>query len=257
MSFLHILVIVPDFPNLSKGPIAIVAFCSDGCYAHLKKSVGDLVENKFEKLRFWIKDILICIKKDIKTDYLPGDRILYRKYFGNRPLNRLNSEEIFSALEKELLEGNESLTEWVVNHWVFQNGDLYNHFAEKLSEISPDFDELKELTIEDSQKVLEGVEAFDPIAIYLFSKLNAVVFPVSIFEKLENAALETKKQKDAESASSELKEGLEQIIERQQREISRLQEKYETRVAGVLRKYELDTEALKKQIRSLQKKLSV
>lgn len=202
-----------------------------------------------------MKDVLSTIKKDLKSDYLPGDRAFYKKYFGNRPLSRLSTDEIFSAVEQELLAENEPLGDWVVNHWVFQHGDIYNHFAEKLSEISPDFNELSELSIDESQKILEGSESFGAIAVYLFSVLNGVVFPTAVFEKLRQAAAQEKQTKDAESSAQSAQESLALIIERQQREISRLQEKYESKVSGVLRKYEMDTDALKKQIRSLQKQL--
>lgn len=202
-----------------------------------------------------MKDVLSTIKKDLKSDYLPGDRAFYKKYFGNRPLSRLSTDEIFSAVEQELLAENEPLGEWVVNHWVFHHGDIYNHFAEKLSEISPDFNELSELSIDESQKILEGSESFGAIPVYLFSILNGVVFPAAVFEKLRQAAAQEKQTREAESNAQSEQESLAQIIERQQREISRLQEKYESKVSGVLRKYEMDIEALKKQIRSLQKQL--
>lgn len=241
--------IVTDFPNLSKP----IAFCLLQCYDFFHQQTGGFVENKFEVLRPFINEILTSIKKDIKTDYLPGDKIFYKTHFGNRPLNRLQTEEIFAAVEKDLLAGNESLQEWVVNHWVFKHGDIYSHFAEKLSEIRPDFDELKELTEAESRHVLEGTEAFDPVSTYLFSALNGVVFPAAVFESLKTSALAAKERQEAAAASDSQKETLEQIIERQQRELSRLQEKYESKVSGVLRKYQMDTEALKKQIRALQK----
>ncbi|MBX9744331.1 MAG: hypothetical protein K2X08_03875 [Chlamydiales bacterium] len=215
------------------------------------------MNNKFEILRPWLKDILISIKKDLKMDYLPGDKIFYKKYFGNRPLNRLTNEEIFEAVEKELIEGNDSLGEWAINRWVFNHGDIYTHFAEKLGQIRPDFNELSELTQEESEEILKGAESFGAIDVYLFAQLNEVVFPAKIFELLKGAALSAKETFLLEEASKEEKLGLEQIIERQQREIIRIQEKCENKIAGVLRKYQTDTEALKAQIRALQKKLSV
>ncbi|MBS0625862.1 MAG: hypothetical protein JSS32_07420 [Verrucomicrobia bacterium] len=214
------------------------------------------MNNKFETLRPWLKDILSSIKRDIKADYLPADKIFYRAHFGNRPLNRLSADEIYAAFEKELLAGNESLAEWVVNHWVFQHGELYDHFAEQLSQINPEFDEVKELTEAQTTKILAGTEAFGAIQTYLFSVLNAVVFPASTFEKLRQAAILEKSQREEAEASQSAKESLEQTIEIQQREIARLQDKCESKVAGVLKKYTTDTEALKKQIKALQQKLN-
>lgn len=214
------------------------------------------MENKFESLGPWLKNILSSIKKDIKSDYLPADKIFYKTHFGNRPMNRLGPDEIFAAFEKELLAGHESLSEWVVNRWVFKHGDIYTHFADRLSIICPDFNELKELTLDQSEEVLAGAESFGAISTYLFSQLNGVVFPSSIFEKLRQAALEAKEKQEVEETSQLAQETLEQIIERQQRDLVRLQDKYESKVAGVLRKYQTDTEALKKQVRALQQKLA-
>ena len=213
------------------------------------------MQNKFESLRPWLKDILNTIKKDIKTDYLPGDKVFYKAHFGGRPMNRLTNEEIFDAFEKELLAGNESCDEWVVNRWVFKHGDLYNHFADRLSKIRPDFNELKELSEAESSQVLAGTESFNAIDTYLFSVLNGVVFPASVFESMRKKALDAKAAEESEAASQSSKESLEQIVERQQRDFARLQEKSETKLAGVMRKYTTDVEALKKQIRSLQQQL--
>lgn len=214
------------------------------------------MQNKFETLQPWLKDILSSIKRDIKTDYLPADKAFYKVHFGNRPLNRLSTEEIYAAFEKELLAGHDSLDEWVVNRWVFKHGEIYNHFAERLSQIRPDFNELKELTEQESAQILAGTEAFGPIPTYLFCQLNAVVFPTSIFSRMRQEALDAKKVQEAELASQDAKESLEQTVERQQREISRMQEKYEGKIAGVLKKYTTDVEALKKQIRALQQKMN-
>ncbi len=214
------------------------------------------MKSKFEIAQPWFKEILTCIKKDLKTDYLPADKIFYRAHFGNRPLNRLSTEEIFAAFEKELLTGNEGLEEWVVNHWVFQHGDIYRHLADRLSAINPNFTDLEEISSEESKTVLEGTDAFNPVDLYLFSILNGVVFPETVLETLRNGAIEGKAKADEAEAMLAKKEGLEQIIERQQREISRLQEKCESKVEGVLRKYTTDMEALKRQIRSLQQQLN-
>lgn len=210
------------------------------------------MENQFQALQNWTLEILDAIKKDIRTDHLHTDPVFYRTYFGNRPQNRLTSEEIFAAYEKELIQGNETLAEWVVNRWVFKHGDLYKHFAERLSEVNPNFDQIKQLTEEESHRILSGAaESYGAIPTFLFSLLNGVVFPQPVLEQLrkaaevEKVALEKKAKSDAEQ------ESLEKIIAAHQREIARLNDK----ITGVQKKYEKDTEALKKQIKVLQKKL--
>jgi polyhydroxyalkanoate synthesis regulator phasin len=215
------------------------------------------MENQFKTIQPWIPLVLSAIKKDIKVDHLPASPSFVRTHFGNRPLNRLTTEEIFAAYEKDLLAGDADLAEWVINHWVFQHGEIYTHFAERLSQISEDYSEIKNLTEEQSHAILKGaVESFGALPTYLFSVLNGVVFPESIFKKLRLAAEQEVAAKSAEAKQAEEQLSFEQLKERYARDLSRLQEKYEGKVSGVLKKYTTEVEALKKQIRSLQKQLA-
>ena len=205
------------------------------------------MKKAFQSLEPWLDEILLCIKKDIKTDYLPGTPLFFRTHFGNRPLIRVTFEEIQKAFAKELLEGNDEMAEWVVNRWVFKHGDLYSHFAERLVAIDPDFDALQELTQEQSEKVLAGaLEKFGVKAVYFFSVLNKVVFPAAVFDQLRKLV-----EKEVAAAPADQTNDLAKLIERHQREIAR----YEDKIAGVLKKYTNDVDALKKQVRALQHKL--
>lgn len=211
------------------------------------------MKNQFQSLQNWTRVVLEAIKKDLKNDHLPADVQLYRTYFGNRPLNRLTTEEIFDAYEKELTQGNEEIAEFVVNRWVFKNGDLYQHFADRLAQINPDFDQITQLTTEESEKVLEGAaEKFGAIPTFLFSLLNGVVFSETVLEKLRQAAEKEKAAQEKEEAAGVQQQSLEKVIAAHQREIARLNDK----IAGVQKKYTSDTEALKKQIKALQQKLN-
>ena len=158
-----------------------------------------------------------------------------------------------AAYEKELLQGNEGLAEWAVNRWVFKHGDLYNHFAERLSRVNPDFSEIKELNWEQSEAILEGAtDAFGAIPVFLFSVLNGVVFPAQLVDQLRKAAEAEKGAQEKKVKEEGEKESLEKIIAAHQREIARMHDK----ITGVQKKYTTDTEALKKQIKILQKKLN-
>lgn len=211
------------------------------------------MENQFQSLESWTIEILEMIKKDIKTDHLHTDPQFYRTYFGNRPQNRLTSAEIFGAYEKELAKGNEDLAAWVVNRWVFKHGDLYQHFADRLAKINPKFDEIQTLSEEESLGILEGAaESFGAIPTFLFALLNGVVFPKKILENLKKEAEIARENREA-SAKQALEElSFEKTIAAQSREIQRLNDK----IKGVLKKYEKDTESLKKQIKALQKKVN-
>lgn len=211
------------------------------------------MKNQFLALQNWTQEVLDTIKKDLKNDHLPSDAQFYRSHFGNRPQNRLTTEEIFAAYEKELTQGNEEIAEFVVNRWVFKHGDLYQHFSERLSQVNPDFDQIQQLTVEQSQKILDGAsEKFGAIPTFLFSLLNGVVFPEPVLEKLRKAAEVEKAAQEKQEEFNAAQQSLEKVIATHQREIARLNDK----IAGVQKKYTTDTEALKKQIKALQKKLN-
>lgn len=212
--------------------------------------------NSFALVRPWMEQILLSIKKDIKTDHLSTDQSFFKAHFGHRPLNKLTQEEIFSVYEKELLSGNPTLSEWVINRWVFKHGDIYRHFAERLGAINPHFQEITTLTDAQAEQILSGaLESFGVTDVYLFARLNSVVFSETIFERLHEAALKETASKQENEVKKAKQESIDQILERHQRELIRMQEKYEDRLAGVQRKYTQDTEALKKQIRSLQQQM--
>ncbi len=212
-------------------------------------------KNPFLSVRPWMPQILHAIKKDIKTDHLAVDKSFYKNHFGNRPLNKLTLDEIFAVYERELLGGNEQLVEWAVNRWVFKHGDLYQRFAGLLSEIHPEFHAIESLTPEQSERLLTGLQDCSASEVYLFSSLNGVVFPESIFERLRLAAEKESQMVQEQAAKECAEESLIQELERLRREAARQKEKYEEKLAGVQRKYQTDIEALKKQIRSLQQKL--
>lgn len=211
----------------------------------------------FQILQPWLTQILQPLKREIKSEHLSKNPSFYKTYFGNRPQNRLTSEEIISAYAKELLQGNEDLSEWIVNRWVFNHGEIYRYFAEKLERVHPNFDEIQTLDEAQSEQILEGaVKAFGALPTYLFSVLNGVVFPESVFKPLREAAEReelTEKQQQMAAASQE---NLEQMKVRYERDIERLKEKYEDKIAGVMKKYTTEVEALKKQIRALQQRLA-
>jgi hypothetical protein len=210
---------------------------------------------KYHTLQPFLNEILDSIRKDIKTDYLPGSMSFYRTHFGTRPMSRLTGEEINDVLSKELLLGNEDLSEWVVNRWVFKHGELYRHFAERLGVINADFDAIQSLSTEESRTILAGSkQSFGARPVYFFAVLNGVVFPEEIFAELRREAEEEKSQQNTEAETAKEQLSLTKMLERHEREMARITDKYEQKLAGVLRKYTTDIAALKAQVRALQKK---
>ncbi|MBI5272636.1 MAG: hypothetical protein HY861_01465 [Chlamydiia bacterium] len=214
------------------------------------------MNNQFQTIQSWIPQVLKAIKRDIRTDHLPGSPAFFRTHFGHRPINRLTAEEIFAVYEKDLLAGNEELIEWVVNRWVFKHGDLYTHFAERLEKIASDYGSIKQLTEEQSEQILEGaIQRFSALSVYLFSVLNQVVFPETVFTRLRTMAENEDLQQKTQGVQTAQQQNLEEALAKCQKELVRLNEKYEDKLAGVMKKYAADVEALKKQNRALQQRL--
>lgn len=209
----------------------------------------------FQTLQPWLSQILHTIKKEIKQEHLAKSPAFYKTHFGNRPLNRLTNEEISSVYEKELIQGNQELADWIINRWVFRHGDIYQHFVDRLSQINPDFYEIKSLDDSQSEKILIGAkEKFGSLPVYLFAVLNGVVLSPAILENLrQNAEKEEKSRQESEKTSTR-QASLEEMLENQKNEMLRLEKKYEEKLAGVVKKHTTDVEALKKQIRALQRK---
>lgn len=213
--------------------------------------------DKFFFVQPWIREVLMAVKKELKSEYLPANRAFYQTHFGNRPLHRLMQEEIFFVFERELEKGNVELAEWVISRWVFKHGDVYQHFAGRLSEIQEDFTQIASLTEEQSERILEGaVESFGPISTYLFAYVNGVVFPKSILERLRKDAEVAREQEQKRDEALEEARTMETLVQKHEREMKRVMDKYESKLAGLEKKYIVDTGALKKQISSLQKQLS-
>ncbi len=214
------------------------------------------MQNQFLIIQPWIPQVLAAIKRELRTEHLANSPAFARSHFGNRPLNRLTAEELFRAYEKDLLTGNEELSEWVVNRWVFKNGDLYTHFADGLERIDAEYNALKNLTEEQSEQILQGAaERFGALPTYLFSVLNRVVFPQTVFDRLRQGAEREESIQKMQAQEAEQQQNVSQMKECFEREIARMQDKYDRKIAGVMKKYTTDTEALKKQIRALQQQL--
>ncbi len=215
------------------------------------------MKQKFQTVEPWISHILHTIKKEIKGDHLSKSPSFHRAHFSSRPINRLTSEEIIPVYQKELLKGeDESLAEWVINRWVFRHGDIYDHFASFLAEINPEFEEITSLTEEQSRKILDGaVSRFGALPVYLFSVLNGVVFPEKVLLSLRKTAEKEENERREETEKVSLAETVSQMEERHRVELAKMEKKYEDKLSGLVSKHDEMIEALKKQIRSLQKQL--
>ncbi|MEN9654631.1 MAG: hypothetical protein RL235_743 [Chlamydiota bacterium] len=216
------------------------------------------MKNPFTQVQPWVASILSDIKKELRTEHLLKSPVFYRAHFGNRPHNRIPYEEIEAVYVRALAEGSDAdLADWVINRWVFQHGDIYEAFAEKLQQVNPDFTQIKELTLDESERVLDGMaERFGALNVYLFAWLNKVAFPESVFHRLQNLAESTTRLAKEEAEESKALVEKEALVKKHARDLEKLRLKCEDKIAGVMRKYDQDVAGLKNQIRALQKRMS-
>lgn len=215
-------------------------------------------QQKFSQLRPWLDSLFEAVKKELRNDHLKADIRFYKKHFASKTPAKLTLPEISEAYAKEIIEeGNEQLGEFISNRWLLKHGDIYNYFAEQLTTINPNFDQITEIDPTRSREIAhKGVEQFGALNIYIFSVLNSVSFPQRIFEELADLARQTQSQAADQVQEAEQQRSLDNILKIHALEMSRMIDKYEKKLAGLQKKYVDDTTALKKQMAALQRKLS-
>lgn len=145
---------------------------------------------KFIRLEPWMDAIFKVIKKEIKNEHLRNTPQLIRKYFSKKFFNKLANEEIKEAYLKEILEGNNEISEWVVSRWIYKNVNIYQFFSMQLSRINPKFDKIKTIPEAKALSLMRSAALqFGSVPVYIFSVLNEVAFPEPVFEMLRAEAL--------------------------------------------------------------------
>lgn len=214
---------------------------------------------KFAKLDEWLNYVIEDVKKDLRNEHLKKDWGFVKKYFSGKNVSKLTVEELTdgyrSAFSKE--EKPEELAEFITNRWLFKNGDIYKFFEEKLSQINPNFQEIKEIEKDQSERILQEAYAqFNPVQVYLFSVLNSVAFSPMVFDSMHHSAKKAVLHQKNEAEEQKKRQSQEEMIHLYEQKIARLTDKYEKRLEGIQKKYHIDVAALKKQNAALQRKLS-
>ena len=216
-------------------------------------------KEKFALLKPWMHAILDPIKKDIKNEHLRQDASFFNQYFAGKQLNKLSLEEMVDGYTQALshAENAEELAEFLSNRWLLKHGDLYHHFEEELSQISNHFQELEVLEKEPSLRMMEkAADQFGAPKTYLFCVLNSVVFPEEVFTLLGEKAQSEAMQKEVELQQMQEESSRKEKEMDHSMQLTRLTDKYEKKLVGMQKKYTQDVAALKKQIATLQRKLS-
>lgn len=217
-------------------------------------------QQKFAMLKSWMPTIAGTIKKDLKNEHLRLGGSFARRYFPSTNFAKMSVEELAegygNAIQND--ENGETIGEWVAQRWLLKKSELYLFFETKLSEINPQFDEIKEIEMAKAQSMIsEAIQNFGAQDTYLFSVINAVVFPPKALNDLAKEAEKNVEAKLADKQSTTEEKSISKLIANYEQQIARLTDKYEKKLQGFERKYLCDTESLKKQILVLQKRLSV
>lgn len=214
-------------------------------------------QEKIELVGPWLTTVIEEIKKDLKNEHLKVDREFCKRYFLGKGANMITVAEMAEAYIKDISEGNVGLGEFIASRWLLRHTDIYALFEEKLAQVNPDFDALSEIDDVMAQDLVkESTASFGATQTYLFALFNSVVFTDTLYEKLRESALIETEQKLENEQKEQVERSLEAMQKRHQRELAALSDRHEKKLSGMMKKYLNDTETLKKQIRTLQIKIS-
>lgn len=204
-------------------------------------------------LKPWMPSIVATIKRDLKQ----GPWI--RKYAPSKPSAKLTVEELQAIYSKAVAEDEEGegIGAWMAQSWLLKKTDLYAFFKNELTMINPEFDLIEEIERSKASEIVEkGVTQFGAPDMYLFTVINAVVFPEDIVRMLSERADAEVKNAESKKQAAEVEKSAEKMAANHELQIARLTDKYEKKLQGFEKKYLDDTESLKKQIALLQKRLN-
>lgn len=214
-------------------------------------------KEKLDLLQDWLPYIIQSIKSELKNDHLKQDWNFVKTYFENKNVNKLTAEELVAGYQQALAKEEKAsdIAEFIFNRWLLKNTELYQYFEDSLTKIDPNFTDLKELSQDKSLIIAEGsVRHFGAPKTYIFSVINSVVFPKTVFDQLRKQAAKSHEEESKEATIQKEQQSLAAMEKNHQLELARLTDKYEKKLLGLQKKYTLDTENLKKQIATLQRK---
>lgn len=215
-------------------------------------------KEKYAALKQWMPSIIDTVKKDLKNEHLKKDLLFVKQYLASKNINKVTTDELVEAYNAAIAddERGEQIAEFITARWLLKNSDIYDFFEQELSKISPEFTEIEELDLPQSEKIVTlSAQSFGAPHSYVFSVLNSVVFPEQVFHGLRDSAEKALKQSAEDHLVKEEQQSLEKIKESHKNELARVTDKFEKKLSGLEKKYIADTEGLKKQIAALQRRL--
>lgn len=215
-------------------------------------------KEKFSLLNDWLHTVVKSIQSDLKAEHLKKDPKFLKVYFANKNPSKLSTEELVHGYRQALAieENAEAIAEFISNRWMLKHTDIYDFFEKNLSRIAPNFTEIEELDHQAAHSLMEhAISEFGAHKTYLFSVINSVVFPKTVYDQLRHRALQEEVEEAKETKLEQERLSLTSMQQFYEAQMSRLIDKYEKKLLGMQKKYIQDIDALKKQVASLQRKL--
>lgn len=206
---------------------------------------------RFSLLTPWFFDIMNAVRRDCKNEHLRLNPSFVREHFSGMPLHRITVDEMRAVYLRLILGGNEHLAEFVSNRWLFRNMELYTLFEKTLSEVSPDFEKISELSVQQAERLIqEASSKFGSENVFCFVVLNDVVVPQDVFDRLQRQAVEDLAKRQREAESQEVP-----VEEKYRLEIERLKDRQEKRIQEMTKRHQQELQRLNGEIAKLKNEL--
>ena len=193
-----------------------------------------------------------AVRRDCKNEHLRLNPAFVREHFAGMPLHRITVDEMRAVYLRLILAGNDHLAEFVANRWLFRNMELYSFFEKALSQVSPEFEKIAELTIDQAKAIIEEAsEKFGCESVFCFVVINEVVIPQEVFDKLQRKAVESLGKRQKEADAQELS-----VEDKYRQEIERLKERQEKKIQEMTKRQQQEVQRLHNEIHLLKSELA-
>lgn len=216
-------------------------------------------KEKFHLLKEWMPSIVESVKKELKNEHLKQDFAFVKRYLPGKNVQKVEIQELADAYMQALNDSadSEEIGEFIATRWIVRHSEIYHYYESALKKINEDMTAIESLTDAQASALIEGgKDDFGYLNGYIFSILNSVVFSdaqLADYRKKSAQELSHKKESAAQEAETR---NIEQIKRNCELEVARLTDRYEKKLIGLQKKYTEDVAQLKKQIGTLQRKLT-
>lgn len=149
----------------------------------------DTFAHIFSLLEPFYGEIFTSVRNDLRDQHLRTDKAFLKKNFPNKRLSFLTADDFAKVYPQRIVQGHESLGEFIANRWLLKHLEIYNFFEDELKKIHPAFEEISALDeLAGRNIMLEAVKLFGAKECYIFALFNGVRFSQSLLDELRQAA---------------------------------------------------------------------